>query len=1430
MTVPAIHRAICLLVFLPLALTAQLKFTVVSTADTEPYDNPDTELVDESADGTCADASGMCTLRAAIEEAANMGQSVEVTFSATGTITLTIGALDLPDGSKIVGSGRTVTIDGRGVGAALTIGNNSIIRGVIFQGLVAIAGDNNEIGDLADDLRNEFRDSPYGALAIEGNGNRIVGNVIVKSGLQGIGVAGNENIITGNLIGTDAAGAAGLGMQFGINILSGTGNRIGGTTAAERNVISGNSLAGIGIGGEADATQVYGNYIGVDPTGTTTRGNMYGIEITGMEGVVTRQFIGDGSLAGGNVISGNSNAGIYITQDGAADIRRNLIGVTSSASMAAGNTIAGILIVGNTTGTVVDSNVISGNGIGIKIQSLASMGYLSKNHTVTYNAIGGGLAPLDSIPNSGAGILLADSVKDVSITENRIVYNGGEGVAVRIFAGGTSSGNSIRKNTMRSNGGLGIFIEANNQEGVLPPILDSLVQGILYGHRGGVNMTIDVYYAASDPSGSGEGERWIASGSSLVDSLFMVPIGEAECPGILTATASTPNNSTSAFSNNLELKPEITANDEQLSSIFLHGIESAAAENEYTARINWNDAPVAGRKVEYRVNAQPWKEAELNGVIARWKIFMGRPSEGWIPDGVNTVRVRAISCFGESALLTINEQIVTKPDWILDPISEFTTTRTGEHLEYTIDVKDPDPEWEFSVSVPSIIPYVGGDWGLKTTQMTMHVKSSSSGAVTSDKVSFRSGFGLGSFAQANFTNDNGVISTRLQEAVDHIDIVPQSFAAFTLEGQVFSTSLSIFDVIPGASALHGVPVIGEIVDFASLSLTADIGADVQVHFDNTGGEVLFQNATFTPQLTFTGMISLGSDDEYFPASLTLMGRGRGQFDVSLPPLSMSNPSVSLTFSLTATAFGAPIGIINPQTFSYPSTGGIAVPFRTTAAGSPRRMLVDTLEQTIATGLPGDAQPRFAFDGTGHVAAIWNDVQGADPRPSGEIRAKLFDGAAWSGTHVLSLAAGSNFQPAAAFDGSGHLIVCWMTNAAAPFTDISQIASFAAGYDIAFAVVDAATGSVSDRGTFGIPLRAEFGARVVEGTDGSVHLVFASSDGASFSGTDAHPVSFHHTRWNGSSWEPLRTIAAGVTNVVSASVAAASSSEAQVALVRDMDGNRSTASDHDVFAARWNGTTWDSFTRVTNDAVRDIGVQAGYRSNGTPLLIWARTAEMVGIQGSLTSPVQSFLSLRDTASAEYQSAKLIRLPDGMALTWARAGSVFYSLSNSDASEWTPARMLPYTDAFERSVSSFLTADGRLHVGFLRSTVASDSTLHATSTMIVRSVDTVSTTTGAIDHGSPAVPNQIELSPAFPNPFNPATSIRYALPTSAVVKLEIYDMLGRLVDVVAEGERPAGSHAEVWDGAHMPSGLYLCRLEVRSADGQAFRASQKLMLLK
>ena len=70
-------------------------------------------------------------------------------------------------------------------------------------------------------------------------------------------------------------------------------------------------------------------------------------------------------------------------------------------------------------------------------------------------------------------------------------------------------------------------------------------------------------------------------------------------------------------------------------------------------------------------------------------------------------------------------------------------------------------------------------------------------------------------------------------------------------------------------------------------------------------------------------------------------------------------------------------------------------------------------------------------------------------------------------------------------------------------------------------------------------------------------------------------------------------------------------------------------------------------------------------------------------------------------------------------------------------------------------------------------------------------------------------------AIPNPFNPMTTIRFDLQVAGQAQLSIYDLAGRLVRVLVEGERPAGSHEAVWDGRDqsgraMASGSYLARL--------------------
>lgn len=83
----------------------------------------------------------------------------------------------------------------------------------------------------------------------------------------------------------------------------------------------------------------------------------------------------------------------------------------------------------------------------------------------------------------------------------------------------------------------------------------------------------------------------------------------------------------------------------------------------------------------------------------------------------------------------------------------------------------------------------------------------------------------------------------------------------------------------------------------------------------------------------------------------------------------------------------------------------------------------------------------------------------------------------------------------------------------------------------------------------------------------------------------------------------------------------------------------------------------------------------------------------------------------------------------------------------------------------------------------------------------------------------LPTQISLGPAFPNPFNPSTTISYQIPGAGRVRLRLYDMLGQLVTTLVDREVAAGKHSVVWDGRNergefVATGVYLYRMEVAS----------------
>lgn len=90
---------------------------------------------------------------------------------------------------------------------------------------------------------------------------------------------------------------------------------------------------------------------------------------------------------------------------------------------------------------------------------------------------------------------------------------------------------------------------------------------------------------------------------------------------------------------------------------------------------------------------------------------------------------------------------------------------------------------------------------------------------------------------------------------------------------------------------------------------------------------------------------------------------------------------------------------------------------------------------------------------------------------------------------------------------------------------------------------------------------------------------------------------------------------------------------------------------------------------------------------------------------------------------------------------------------------------------------------------------------------------------------AMPTELTLSKAYPNPFNPSTTLDMYVPVEGMVSLSVYNVMGQLVDVIHSGSMTEGSHSITWNASNMTSGMYFVRAE--SVGGVSV---QKVMLMK
>jgi len=330
--------------------------------------------------------------------------------------------------------------------------------------------------------------SRIGGVA-NGEGNLLSGNG--AHGISLIGVEASGISIEGNVVGTDASGTMPLGNQgFGIYIEGGKSNTVGSLESNGRNLVSGNRMGGILLGG-AEFTHVVGNLVGTDVTGHVAITN-FGVGIYLID--APRNSIGGTSAAAMNVVSGNRSEGIALggTNCTGNTIQGNFIGTDISGLQRIGNFYSGVNLGGVRSniigGTAPGSrNLISGNGgDGISLNGVGC----SQNQ-IHGNFIGTDSSGTKSLRNQFVGVSVNVGTTDNDVggegpdEGNLISGNGSTGVDIRSGSTRTKvSGNRIGVDITGTkaipNGGRGIHVSSmSNLIGGSEPGAGNLISGNL---------------------------------------------------------------------------------------------------------------------------------------------------------------------------------------------------------------------------------------------------------------------------------------------------------------------------------------------------------------------------------------------------------------------------------------------------------------------------------------------------------------------------------------------------------------------------------------------------------------------------------------------------------------------------------------------------------------------------------------------------------------------------------------------------------------------------------------------------------------------------------------------------------------------------------------------------------------------------------------
>ena len=480
--------------------------------------------------------------------------------------------------------------------------------------------------------------------------------------------------------------------------------------------------------------------------------------------------------------------------------------------------------------------------------------------------------------------------------------------------------------------------------------------------------------------------------------------------------------------------------------------------NQYTAVIDWRDNPPG--KVVFSLAGQNKEAAGDIEVTAAFDL-------GQVPAGMNPLEVTAITAAGDSSASLAQDVIIVPLEPWAQKANFSVGQKTQKGIQNVVIYQGKTGVPEKPIELPYLklpdIPVIGGKWGIPPFQVDVNLLADSGGGQSAAApVTGQAGLFLGGDTPELALKVDGEAVTNLTESALLFDHGQAKFklAPFTLERKV-----GLVDLIPAASALYSLPVVGDIIKGANsvlgitLQLTAQADGQAGIAPAADQSQLVFDQGQITPLVKISAKPGLNIPSII---SLGVGGGGQGSWTIRIAPNpGLENCSVGLSF----TANIAVLNLVNETYTSPPYT--VAQCQQASLAG--RDVLVVYLPPELSTQIRSAAQPEALQAGTPTPEAPTDTPTTAVPpaaapleernpavlasgaKPQAELDlalgpqkrmafayagdksklgvfVRLFDGKTWGEPIKVSGPRRPDFSPQVAFDSRGRALVAWVQSA------------------------------------------------------------------------------------------------------------------------------------------------------------------------------------------------------------------------------------------------------------------------------------------------------------------------------------------------------------------------------------------------------------------